>query len=655
MPKITPKVQRIRRAQQLGDAKDVGDATEELTKSKYSEAKIIKQIEDEYQTAYRFMRPKIREGLSRLKLYNNQKRDKTKVGDPMLFTNHQTVLAALYDDKLGANFGGREEGDEDMGENLNILAEFDHTDMWKATHDYEWDFDTLAFGRGLSYFDHFDIASKTPIPVVWDPLTFLRDPNAKSVRGNRLGQGALHFGGREVTLSISELKNNPEYRNLSDLNAAPSDNFSLIFEANQARSQAQGLANPSTLLGVPGSLTVLQWLTIIEGQYCMVELANNRKRIIRIHVYEDSTQYFKCLIDRPCYPISHDWDGVSVFDIVEDKQRFRASLLNIQGMSAMADLYPMYFYDATKIDKSIDKSFGFNKFIPVNGPVGDAAHPLIKSQPSAQSNYIMQFLDTAAQRALATPELKQGVPSSGDRTLGELNLVSSSVDARYSLTARIWSDSEKRFWARWYEIYERDFDKDLHRKVARLVGAFGPQWRDITRDKIIMGNPLGPDIEIESKIVSEAKKQRTSQQLGNFYATIVAGDPTADIRYFKRKAARLLFPKDEVDRMFPPTPDELEATEENESLNKGESVRVLADQDHVTHLRVLAAAKDGPEKDAHQKAHLAFITAKRAAPQEFTPMPSDGAILPQIPGQETKPNATTGQPIIKAPEGAIAP
>ena len=61
--------------------------------------KLIGQFEDEYQLGWHFMRPKIQEWGIRLKVYNNQKRDKDKVGDPTMFAIHQSVLAPLYDDK----------------------------------------------------------------------------------------------------------------------------------------------------------------------------------------------------------------------------------------------------------------------------------------------------------------------------------------------------------------------------------------------------------------------------------------------------------------------------------------------------------------------------------------------------------------------------
>lgn len=636
MPKkISAKIKRIRNVNRREKEEEVKDDS--------FEARIIKQVQREYKEAWDFMRPKIQENLGRLKLYNNQRRDKAKVGDPLIFTYHQTILAALYDDKLSVQFGGREEGDEDMAENLNGLAEYDFDDMAKAEHDYDWDWDALAWGRGLSYFNEFDTESKTPIAVVWDALTFIRDPDAKSVNGNRLGQGAMRFGGREVSLSISDIKDNPEYFNVNKLKDSSGSSFSLVEEASQARSQAQGTQDSSLLKDDLDLSVVLQWFTIIDGQKMLVELTNERTNLIRILDLDDQWP----LIDRPCYPMAHDWDGVSVFDITEDKQRYRAALQNIYGDSARADLYPMYLFDETKIKKSIDKKFGFNKWIPVDGEVGNAVSPLQKAQPSGQAQFIMQFLDIASQKALATPEMQQGGLSSKERTLGELNLVASKVDTRYSLAAKLWGISEAKFYRRWYEIYDRDFDGQIQKKVARLMGSFGPVWRPITRDKIIVAHKLGPDIKIESRVLSEARKQRTFQEM-RVYLDFIAQDQTADLRYFKKKTARLLFDKDEVDRIFPPTIDELEAQKENKKLNNGEFVRALLEHDHVTHRRIHAGAKEGEQTDKHNAMHEFFLMKKRNEPELFPQIQGEQPVL--LPGE--KPQGGTPE---RATMNATAP
>lgn len=640
MPDISSAVRSVKRP--LAIAKSgvtLADDSERAYKN------LLQQAQDEYETAWWYCRPKIKEWLVRLKLYNNQKRDKDRVGDPMLFTVHQTVLASLYEDRLSVSMGPREEGDMDVADNLTKLAEVDFDEMCLDEHDYEWDFDATAFGRGLSYFNEFDRDTKTPLPEVWDPITFLRDPDAKSVNGNRLGNGAMRYGGREVSMSREEMEENDEYFNLGKLKEdSQADKQSLIGDARQARDAAQGRENVNLQSKkTKGPYRVLQWFTIIGGEKHLVCLANNRTLIIRVTRLEnrdgEPVKYWP-IIDRVCYPISHDWDGVSVWDIIEDKQRFRAALLNVYGDSARADLYPMYLYNEDKIGRQIDKSFGFNKWIPVTGDISGAAAPLQKSQPSTQAAFIMNFLDVAAQKALATPELAQGVPSSEKRTLGELQMVSSSVNTRFSLSAKIFGWSERRRWRRWYEIYDRDFEQGVESKILRVSGPFGYSWRKLRRQDIITKSAMGPDIAIESKKVSEAQKLVKYNQLSGYLgqALLLGG---ADRLYGLRNLGRLVLPKDEVERILPLTVDERQAKRENISLGDGDAVEVHIDEDHNAHLRVHAMSLDTPAKAAHIKAHETAILRMRQMPAAF-PQQTESNFIPK-PGQPERPQQIASQ------------
>ena len=645
---LTEKVRKLRRARKTGEFVNSQrkEVERELEADQKSSQAVIQQVQEEYDLGWRYLRGKLQEALIRLKLYNNQKRDKDRVGDSLLYTNFQTIHAALYEDDLTVEFGGREEGDQDTAENLNGLAVFDYDVMGKAELDYELNWDALFNGWGLVYFNDFDFDSKTPIPVVWDPMTFIRDPHAISPNGNRLGQGAMRFGYREVSLTKNEMEDNGTYFNLGQLKRQSGiDVFGLVEEMRRRRDEAQGRENMDALSEkrTNQSYTILQGFTIIDGEKYWVELGNDRNLLIRMEPIEGGKWP---LIKRNFSPISHDWDGVSIPDILEDKQRFRAVLLNVLGDAARADVYPMYLFNEKKIKKSIDKNFAFNKWIPVDGDIGDAAKPLQKANPSNLSQFILEFLDVSAQRALATPELRQGVPSEKSRTLGELELVSAGVDNRYSLVVKIFGWSERDFWKRWYEIYDRDFKSGIGKKVMRLMSTFGPTWRDITRDKIIVGHPLGPDIKIESRVVSEAKKIRNFKLTRQFVADNIQNQ-NFDALYAMRKLGRLVFPKDEVERMLPLTIDELEATEENERINNGEYVPVRIEQNHPVHFRMLTAAKEGLEKEAHAKAHRFMMMAKRMRPELFPMMPEETTVPMSKSDQES-------MPVGKAPE-AVAP
>ena len=165
-------------------------------------------------------------------------------------------------------------------------------------------------------------------------------------------------------------------------------------------------------LGANAQYDITLWNTHFEMEGAVkkvkVWLANERTKVIGLQVVK--TDYWP-IIDRPLYPTSHDWDGTSIPDLVEDKQRARAVAQNL-GLDAMrADLYPMYIYDSNKITNRKDLEFDFNKFVPIdaqNKSVGDAIMPLSKARPNMDLlNFIYTSLDVSAQKATATPELQR--------------------------------------------------------------------------------------------------------------------------------------------------------------------------------------------------------------------------------------------------------
>src|SRR3990167_8088052 len=418
---------------------------------------IVSQIDDEYQLAYPYTEAKRAVMLARLRLYNNQRKDTKAVGDPLMFTVMNTILASLYDDRLMVRWEGRGgQGDDDVEENLNALSEFDYDVMGKDQLDYFWDWDACFFGRGLALLHEFDRSPgvMAPMPEHIPAPTFIRDPNAYSVNGIR-GKGAMRFGGWESGASYYELKGLRSYFNIEKLKK-DKETRSLLQETRDEYDSAQGRdQNPDKGESLKKhqnyEFKLLNWLTNIKGEKYLVTLANNRSLVIRYQKLKGSEWP---ILDRPLYPMSTDWDGVSIPDLTEDKQRARAVLLNIGLESAKADVTPNYLYDRTRIKNKNDLNFKISKFVGVDGRTDNALQPIQKATAHQYVNLIMDILDQSAQRATATPEIQQGVVSKQDRTLGELNLVSSKVDTRYSMSAKVFGWSEKRFWRQWYSLYK---------------------------------------------------------------------------------------------------------------------------------------------------------------------------------------------------------
>jgi hypothetical protein len=583
-----------------------------IEKKDYTE--LVKQVNSEYELSYWFMKPKWDEWGLRLKLYNNQKRDKSAVGDPLMFTIFQTVLASLYDDRLMATFEPRESGDEEVSETLNDLAIFDYEEMQKDVTDLVWMWDTCFFGRGLVMQMEWDSETNTPVIENLDPMTILRDPRAKSVNGDMKGRGKARFIGREIRLTKTDMEDAGVYFNLDKLKLDDVDIRSLVDRNQQLRQEAQGFSDTAKfqgeLKGDNATYRLVEWITYHKGKLVLVTLGNGKKEVVR---YTEIKGNKIPITDRVLYPIANDWDGVSIPDLTEDKQRARAKLTNLGVKVAEAGLYPMYLYDTNRIKNRSDLNYEQNKFIGVDGNPSGAVQIMQKDNIKQDVSYIMDTLDVASQKATATPDIQQGSVAGDNRTATELNIVNNKVDTRYSLSAKIFGWSEKRFWQQWYHLYKTYFAEGIHEKTIRLSGALGPKFRPLRRENIIA--KVDPDVKVESRVISEAKNFNLLQQY-RAYVQMIAQDPNANLRYAMKKMGKLTgLRKDEIDMILPPVIDELIAEDENKKLEENELVAVQATDDHVIHLEIHNKLSDTPAKYAHIEAHKRAMILKKTNPE----------------------------------------
>jgi hypothetical protein len=602
-----------------------------------TQGRLVNQVNDEYEASIRFSEEKRAIGLARLRLYNNQRRARSSVGDPLMFTVFNTIHASLYVDQLMTAWKGRNENDDEVEENLNALSKFDYGIMGKSEIDYYWNWDAEFFGRGLLLMMEFnrEPGIMAPAPELLDPMTFIRDPRATSVNG--LGnsmKGAMRFGGWEVGATYYEMKDNPAYFNC-DLLRKDKDIRSLIDVARQARDEAQGRDRfypDEDALDHYGNyeFQLLNWLTTIKGERYLITLANSRSTVVRLFKLKYGMLW--PVIDRSLFPMSNDWDGVSIPDITEDKQRARAKLLNLGVKSAVIDALPQYMYDRTRIKNKNELNWKSNKFIGVDGRVDNAMMPVQKSVVHQYVNVIMDMLDQSVQRATATPEIQQGVPQGDKRTLGELNKVSANVDTRYGMSAKVYGWAEAKFWLQWYRMYKIYFKNEIDEKVVRIQGPLAPIWRPLTRENIIAQRD--PDVEIESLVLSEAKRIREQQSFDQF-AVIAIQDPDTNKRYLLKKGAKLRgMTKEEIDMLFPPTVDEEQAERENELLNQNELPKINARDDHRIHIEIHSKANMTSAARAHIRMHQELALQVRNKPELF----------PQQVAQPFQPPTGLGQP-----------
>ena len=588
--------------------------TEKEQKRDFSD--LINQIESEYKVGHDFILPKVDEWALRLKVYSNQKRDKKAIGDPLLFTIFQTVFSSLYSDRLTVRFEGREEGDADQAENLNPVAEYDYLQMQKAEIDYDWDWNTLFFGRALLMNLEFDRKKMCPVPEVVDMMSWIRDPRAKSVNGDMRGRGSMRYGGREIRLYSNDLKDSKVYFDVEEMQPYSSNTKSLLDKSEQAHNAAQGFNETNNqknrVSGENTEIRALEWFTYHEGKKVFVTLDAERTKVIRYKVLDDQEKW--PIDERVCYKMSNNWDGVSIPDLIEDKQRARSVVQNTALKGIKAGQEPVYLYDTNKIKKRGDLNISFNRHVPVDGSPAGAVQAVDRQTVKSEVDWILGVLDQAAQSATAAPTTRQG-GDGGTDTATEANLQAAGVDTRYSLTAKLWGWSEREFWRKWYKLYKRHFKEKIDEKVIRLNGAIGSTWRTLTRENIVAS--LDPDILVESRVVSDEKKAQKLQRYRLFLKDVMATDPqNANTRLALREIGILSgFDKEEIYRVLPPNYDEMEAEDENEQLSKNQKVEVDISDDDFIHIELHNKAADTNAKYAHIRAHRRAMMVKRMNPE----------------------------------------
>lgn len=589
---------------ETGEKENVVDEKVEVELTDNDLASAVKQIAAEFKYASEFIDPKWKKWGTRLKLYNNQKRNADAIGDPLLFTIFQTILASLYSDKLTVEFVGREHGDDETAENQTILAQYDTEEMMKDVVDYTWIWDTLFCGRGYVLMDEWDDERHNPVIQNIDPFTFYRDPDAKSVNGDHMGRGAAGFMGREIRMSKHELESVGCYdmdkilrvETASEDSPNPQTN-----ENSRARREAQGFDNArAKLCGDNATYVLYEWWTWFNGERYQFTLNSDRSKICRVK--KILTKKWP-IVDRVLFPSAHEWEGVSVPDLVEDKQRARAIIMNLAKKGVTAALYPNYVYNNLIIKNKADLlNWEFNKFIGVPGNPQGAVAAIERKPVTSDVQWMLDVMDFSAQKATATPDIQQGAITEKVKSATEIAKVTQGVDTRYSLSSKIFGWSEKAFWKLWYEMYNIYFEKGIDGKIARITGPFGPSYRRISRDNLI-GN-ADPDIMIESKAISDAKRMNRLNMLMAVMNQAVAMDPNTNKRFGLKEICKSAgMSTDEINRLLPKTFDEYEAEEENKLLDRNQMPQILIGQNHMVHIEVHSKAADSKAKKVHIEMH----------------------------------------------------
>lgn len=580
-----------------------------LTEEELDELRL--QCQNEIAISEDFMRPKWEKWRRRIKLLNNQKKRDTDISEPLAHVHFDTVLSALRDDELKTTFLPRAQGDEVQTENLNPVYEYDCELMDKKRKDYFWNWNALFFGRALLGMHVFDRQLMCPKPTVINMLTWYRDPQALSVNGGDDGFGAMRFGGMPVLMTRRDLEKAKVYKCLDEIQYSANEN-DVLRQANEQVRSAAGFTgyDADYLTGENEQATIMNWYTWWKGKRVLVGLANGNTKIIRFTKLKDQDQW--PIIDKAPYPNSMSWDGTSLMDLVEDKQRAKAKLVNAALYVVETNSNHMYAYDINRVANESDLDFEMNKHVAIDGDTGGAITPIQRQQVGQDVSWMLNYMDTSAQKATGASDIQQGSLAGVKRTATEIATANEGADTRFSMLAEVIEWSEIEFARYWYKMYKMYFNEAIDEKFYRINGANGVYFRKLEKKDLITS--VDPSVSVKSRVVGEARRIREIQEFNSFFE-LATQDPSVNVNELIRKRARLSGMNElEMEYLFKPDSERVLAKSENKGLSDNKFLPINESDDDLKHIQEHAKAGDTKANRAHQKMHWMAYLAKNKNP-----------------------------------------
>lgn len=601
---------------------------------------ILQKISQEVSMATQYVSSKRVTFRDRLKLYNNQRKQRDKVAILTIYTTVNTLLAVNYTDDITVEFTGREFGDNILSDNINSVATFDHEEMGLDQINYLVQWDRLFYGVGIRDISTFNIVTNTPIVKSMSPLSWLPDPNGgMSSDGNSFN---FRFYGFEVSRTEAEMTEERGFFNLENISACATPSPEQQ-DTKSMENEAHDLNDVPETNYKGQDYYQIDWYTELKNENggtskYLVTVDPACTEIYRIEKILPVTAEEKAdesLVPFPLVlnyysPQRNDPFGTSVCDLVEDKQRAKSVLANLRISKEKADLYPMYIYNTQSIRNRRDLDFGFNKAIAVNlqkgQPLSEALMPIQKDKNSNSTFAQEQSLTFEASLATGSDQMQSGVISTETRTASEIQQVTLNAQTRFLLGYKINAWGEKRLWKLWYRMYRQYFSKS-QKKIIRLQGGFGARFNTITRKDFV--TVQDPDVSIVSKIELMNRRDRERLAFTQVYP-LIAQDPTKPLASKNFALRHLLklngLATDTVDVLAPESPDEMRARTENELLSRNMTATIEITDDHLSHLVIHSAAEDTDAKFAHMEAHKqAYILSGQKALVEQLTLKSLGA------------------------------
>lgn len=556
----------------------------------------LQEIETNYIESFQFLLPRKRRQVNQLVLLNNQQRPDQSIASTLILTLFNRVLSSLYDDKIQVKFLPSQSINQDQINSYNILAQSDYQEMGKAKMDYDWVWDALFFGRGYVETYQFDKKRKLMVPHVINPLMFGYDPYFEDPQSWRYYWKWVTKSKNDIELLIKS----GQIKGIKSADEIPSGVDPYLWEYKQRRDAAAMTVEPPIEPAQADVYQILEYYGYGEDgkKYCYwvdkhfsVEIMKEALEFDDLELPDGSKGSKWPICVKESFRIPHASVPFSVADLLEDKHRAKSVLLNLAFIAAKDRANPLYWYDPDKV-KDVAQFFSrqINQHIPVEGDGAMAVGPL--NTKDAMPADLIQFMTMLQQEA--NDPVGTGVslePSAGGQeTATEVAIDQQLNDMAQSLQSKVLQFGEKEFWSAWFHRYQKHAP-ELETKIANIVGVNGITTSEIDMRDFLTDYP--PGVFVFSAKEAEYKNLVKRRDFMTLYPNLIQSMDADGFRNFNKHVFMPLMLEDPslIDVMFPKTPDEMKAEEENFALAKDEMPDVLPTDNHTNHLYIHRMSK----------------------------------------------------------------
>lgn len=578
------------------------------------DTKLLKQISDEYNLGFEYVKPYRERYRKRLMKWLPQD-NKEKVNINLIANTIDVLIANFWSSWVKVKFISRQWwiGQEEA-DNLNAVAEFDKKEWIQQQVEYQSEQDSLFFWVGIVNRTGFDHTRKINTWRAINPLSWIPDPLPTQTGQFDWQNYRFHW----FTM-IS---------NVYDMVARYGKDVMDKYFSKQFSSEEQSVRDIYTAkwgywpitsdnLGKNFSIDIYTHYTIIDWEKHKIVCDSKFSHIFFKEKIEPVLREEKLdpsLVPRPILlnyfdPQRNSPFGASLSDKLEDKQNWISILANLNLIKAKKEALGWDFLVNSRLIKNkeeLKKKSVWTRYLFVDEiaiqdqPLTNAMYELPQSQIKQDTFAMMNYLTAEAWKDSKIDSLQQGIVPDKSMTKAEAQQIQSNANNMISLKNSIKNWYYQEFYHQWWRWYLENFG-DGEKKFALLSSDF--EWRgtELKKDEFITKQM--PYVMIWSAEDMMALNESQKNYLNQLYPIIANDQGLNEIskNIFKRLVYRVNGLKnDTINAICPYSTSEKKAKDFVQMINtwhKPKSIFSDPNADFFTYWIYIQKADDNDIKD----------------------------------------------------------